>query len=183
MNTQAAKALVPAVFFDRDGTLMRDVAYCADPAEVEVFEGAADALRRLRHAGFKTIVITNQSGIGRGYFSEADYRAVEAEMSRQLGPDLLDATYFCADAPERASNRRKPGAEMVFDAARDHSLDLKRSFFVGDKRIDAECGRNAGVRTILVQTGCEEHSGNQEIADWIAPDLAAAADIILRHAK
>lgn len=180
MNMPAANAS-PAVFFDRDGTLMHDVAYCADPAKVALFDGVSDALKKLRAAGFKIIVITNQSGIGRGYFTEADYRAVEAEVERQLGRGVIDATYFCADAPDAASARRKPGAEMVFEAARDHHVDLKRSFLVGDKRIDAECGRKAGVRTILVQTGCEEHT-DRTAADWIAPDLRAAADTILRHA-
>ncbi len=180
MNTLVGRQS-PAVFFDRDGTLMHDVAYCSDPANVALFDGAAAALADLRAVGFKIIVITNQSGIGRGYFSESEYLAVEQEMERQLGSQAVDATYFCADAPDVASSRRKPGAEMVFEAARAHDLDLQRSFFVGDKSIDAECGRNAGVRTILVQTGCEEHT-DPAAADWIAADLRAATDIILRHA-
>ena len=181
MNTPAGSQ-TPAVFFDRDGTLMHDVAYCSDPAKVAVFEGVHDALKKLRAAGFKAIVITNQSGIGRGYFTGAAYRAVESELARQLGPRVIDATYFCPDAPDTASTRRKPSAEMVFEAARDHHLDLKRSFFVGDKSIDAQCGRNAGVRTILVQTGCEEHT-DPAAADWIAADLREATDIILHHAR
>jgi D-glycero-D-manno-heptose 1,7-bisphosphate phosphatase len=168
------------VFLDRDGTIMRDVEYCSDPERVEVFAGAADVLRRLKVAGFKTIVVTNQSGIGRGYFTETDYRKVEEELSRQLGADVIDSTYFCPDAPGIDSARRKPKPEMVFEAARDHQLDLRRSFFVGDKRIDAECGRNAGVRTILVQTGCERHE-NADAADWVVQDLSAAADIILSN--
>ena len=91
----------PAVFLDRDGTIMRDVDFCSDPEAVEIFEGAADALQRLKKAGFKLFVITNQSGIGRGYFSEKEYRAVEKEVERKLGPDLIDATYFCPDKPGR----------------------------------------------------------------------------------
>ncbi|MFN2477143.1 MAG: D-glycero-alpha-D-manno-heptose-1,7-bisphosphate 7-phosphatase [Chthoniobacterales bacterium] len=170
------------MFFDRDGTLMHDVAYCSDPAKVSAFEGAAETLGRFRAAGYKIVVITNQSGIGRGYFTEREYRAVEHELARQLEPQLIDATYFCPDAPDAASDRRKPGVAMVFEAARDHNLDLERSFFVGDKSIDAECGRSAGVRTILVQTGCERH-GNSAAADWIAEDLREAADIILHHAS
>src|ERR1700704_1060488 len=83
----------PAVFLDRDGTIMRDVDYCGDPAEVEVFPGAAGALGRLKAGGYKLIIVTNQSGIGRGYFSETDYRAVEKEFLRQLGAGLIDATY------------------------------------------------------------------------------------------
>ncbi len=180
MSTPAPSGRAPAVFLDRDGTIMHDVEYCSDPERVEVLPGATDALRRLKAAGFKLIVITNQSGIGRGYFAESDYRKVEEELSQQLGADVIDATYFCPDAPGIDSARRKPKPEMVFEAARDHQLDLSRSFFVGDKHIDAECGRNAGVHTILVQTGCERHD-EADAAECIAQDLSAAADIILKH--
>lgn len=168
----------PAVFLDRDGTLMRDVDYCGDPKDVEVFPEAADALAQLKKNGFKLIIVTNQSGIGRGYFTEADYRTVETEFMRQLGEGLIDASYHCADLPARSSVRRKPGPGMIFEAQRDHRIDLKRSFLIGDKASDIGCGRNAGVRTILVQTGY----GASEIncgADWIARDIAHAVDIIL----
>lgn len=182
MTTESREAKSPAVFLDRDGTIMREVNYCGDPARVEVFAGASEALRRLKRAGFKLIVITNQSGIARGYFTEADYRAVENELERQLGPDVIDATYFCADHPDAPSLRRKPNPGMIFEAEREHRLDLRHSFFLGDKRIDAECARNAGVRAILVQTGQEHHADADDAADWIAADLSAAADIILAHA-
>jgi D-glycero-D-manno-heptose 1,7-bisphosphate phosphatase len=168
----------PAVFLDRDGTIMRDVDYCGDPAEVEVFSGAADALGQLKARGFKLIIVTNQSGIGRGYFAENDYRAVEWEFLRQLGEGLIDATYFCPDPPDANSPRRKPAPGMIFEAQRDHRLDLARSYFIGDKASDIECGRNAGVRTILVQTGYGAHETNGQ-ADWIARDLAQATEIIL----
>lgn len=170
----------PAVFLDRDGTLMRDVEYCGDPARVEIFADAAAALGRLKAAGFRLVIITNQSGLGRGYFSESAYRAVEREVTRQLGDKLIDATYFCPDAPSAESKRRKPEPAMLFEAARDHDIDLGRSFLVGDKRIDAECGHNAGVRTILVQTGCERQQAVDGVADWVARDLTEAVEIILR---
>ena len=168
----------PAVFLDRDGTLMRDVDYCGDPGKVKVFPGAAAALRRLKEAGYKLIIITNQSGIGRGYFNEAEYRAVEREFLRQLGDGLIDASYYCPDLPDTNSVRRKPAPGMIHEAERDHRLELARSYFVGDKTSDIECGRNAGVRTILVQTGY----GAKMIdcrADWIVSDIAQAAEIIL----
>lgn len=171
----------PAVFLDRDGTIMRDVEYCGDPARVEILSGASAALARLKAAGFRIVVITNQSGIGRGYFTEAAYRDVEREVSRRLGGDLIDATYYCPDTPGTESTRRKPQPGMVLEAVADLNLDLSQSFFVGDKRIDAECGRNAGVRTVLVQSGCETHDANTA-ADWVVSDLAEAADIILSHA-
>jgi D-glycero-D-manno-heptose 1,7-bisphosphate phosphatase len=172
----------PAIFLDRDGTLMRDVDYCGDPKKVEVYPEAAGALRRLKEKGYKLVVITNQSGIGRGYFSEEVYRQVEKEFLRQLGDGLIDASYHCPDLPTSNSIRRKPGPGMVFEAQRDHRLDLRRSFFVGDKASDIGCGENAGVRTILVQTGYgagEKNCGS----DWVARDIAHAADIILQHSK
>lgn len=168
----------PAVFLDRDGTLMRDVDYCGDPAKVEVFREAAGALRRLKDKGYKLVIITNQSGIGRGYFSEEEYRAVHEEFLRQIGADLIDDTYYCPELTASGSIRRKPGPGMVFEAQRDHRLDLGRSFFIGDKASDIACGRNAGVKTILVRTGYG--SGETDPgADWIARDLCQAAEIIL----
>ena len=169
----------PAIFLDRDGTLMRDVDYCGDPGQVEVFPGATSALRQLKKSGYKLIIITNQSGIGRGYFSEDDYRAVEREFLRQLGDDLIDDTYFCADLPRMGSLRRKPAPGMILEARRDHGLDLGRSYFIGDKTSDIQCGQNAGVRTILVQTGYGAHQADCR-PDWIARDLGQAAEIILR---
>lgn len=172
----------PAVFLDRDGTLMVEVDYCGDPAKVEVFPNAREALRQLKRAGYKLIVVTNQSGIGRGYFSENDYRAVEREFLRQLGNGLIDGTYYCADPPETNSSRRKPAPGMIFEAQSDHRLDLARSYFIGDKTSDIECGRNAGVRTVLVQTGYGAHETNCR-ADFVACDLAHAAEIILRTSR
>jgi len=169
----------PAVFLDRDGTLMRDVDYCGDPGKVEVYLEAAEALRRLKEKGYKLVIITNQSGIGRGYFTEDDYRVVESEFHRQLGEGLIDASYYCPDLPTSTSIRRKPGPGMVFEAQREHRLDLRRSFFVGDKASDIGCGQNAGVRTILVQTGYGA-SENTCRPDWIARDIAHAAEIILK---
>jgi len=173
-----ADKLVPAVFIDRDGTIMQDADYCSDPKEVKIFPGVQEALRRLKTNGYKLVIITNQSGIGRGFFTIEQYRAVEAEVLRQLGDGLIDATYFCPDVPGQHSSCRKPAPGMILEAARSHQIDLTRSFFIGDKEIDAECGRNAGVRTIRIQTGFQRDTASS-IADWIAPDLGAATKIIV----
>jgi D-glycero-D-manno-heptose 1,7-bisphosphate phosphatase len=170
----------PAVFLDRDGTLMHDVDYCGDPSKVKVYPQSAAALRRLKENGYKLVIVTNQSGIGRGYFSEEQYRVVEAEFLRQLGDDLIDASYYCPDLPTSSSIRRKPGPGMVFEAQRDHLLDLRRSFFIGDKASDIGCGLNAGVRTILVRTGYGEAEKNCG-ADFVAEDIAEAVEIILKE--
>jgi D-glycero-D-manno-heptose 1,7-bisphosphate phosphatase len=148
-----------AVFFDRDGTLMEEAHYCGDPAMVKVFRGVPEALRRLKEAGFGVFIITNQSGIGRGLITEAQYREVEEEFLRQAGRDWIDASYYCPDAPGVPSNCRKPDPGMVLEAAAAHDIDLSASYFVGDKSIDIECGRRAGTRTVLVLTGygTEQH--------------------------
>jgi D-glycero-D-manno-heptose 1,7-bisphosphate phosphatase len=178
----SANASSPAVFLDRDGTIMHDADYCSHPGEVRVFDGVSAALGRLKSAGYKIIVITNQSGIGRGFFTEREYRAVEAEVSRQLGGGLIDATYFCPDAPGQPSECRKPAPGMVLQAARERAIDLSRSFLVGDKEIDAECGHRAGVRCIRVRTGFDKMTDGS-CADWVAADLAEAAEIILNPTK
>jgi histidinol-phosphate phosphatase family protein len=173
-------ALSPAVFLDRDGTIMKDCDYCSDPKDVRIFPGVREALLRLKSKGFKLIIITNQSGIGRGLMTIKHYRAVEAEVLRQLD-DLIGATYFCPDVPGQSSSCRKPAPGMIFQAKREHGIDLSCSFFIGDKEIDVECGCNAGVRTIRVQTGFQ-HDTTGSAADWVAEDLPAAAEIILNTA-
>ena len=170
-------SLRPAVFFDRDGTLMEEVVYCRDPADVHVYPGVPEALRRLKAAGFATIVITNQAGIGRGIFSEEQYRAVQAEFLRQVGEHLIDATYYCSDPPGVPSKRRKPEPGMVLEAASDHSIDLARSFFIGDKSVDIECGRRAGTRTIQVLTGYGAAQPCQP--DRLAADVTQAVNLLL----
>jgi D-glycero-D-manno-heptose 1,7-bisphosphate phosphatase len=174
--------LSPAVFIDRDGTLMRDVDYCGDPKDVEVFKGASEAIRQLKDGGYKIIVITNQSGIGRGYFDEPAYKKVEDEVNRQIGSDLIDATYFCPHLPEQKCGCRKPEAGMVHQAAREHAIDLKRSYFIGDKNSDMECGRRAGTKTILVQTGYGNEA-DQDAPDAVVEDLRQAVRFILNKTK
>jgi len=167
-----------AVFLDRDGTLIQDVDYCGDPGDVHLLLGVGEALSMLKNRGYKLIAITNQSGIGRGFFNEKQYRVVEKEVSRQLGRGLIDATYHCPHLPQDGCKCRKPSPEMIFAAARDHNVDLTRSFFIGDKQSDIECGRNAGVKTILVRTGYGKNTDGR-LADFVAEDLKKAADLIL----
>ena len=165
-----------AVFFDRDGTLMEDVHYCADPALVRVYASVPEALRKLKAAGFRVFVVSNQSGIGRGLMTLTQYQSVEREFLRQIGPELIDASYFCPDAPGIPSMRRKPAPGMVLEAAAEYAIDLPNSWLVGDKCADIECGRRAGTRTILVSTG---YGGARKCApDFHANGAVEAADII-----
>ena len=170
-------ALSSAVFIDRDGTIMEDTDYCSDPKDVRILPGVLEALQRLKSRGFKLIIITNQSGIGRGLFTLDQYRAVEMELLQQLGDDLIDATYYCPDVPGQPSNCRKPAPGMVLKAERDHSIDLSRSFFVGDKEIDVECAHNGGVLAIRVRTGIERDLAGSS-ADWIADDVADRKSVV-----
>lgn len=168
----------PAVFIDRDGTIMEDTDYCSHPKDVRIFPGVFEALQRLKSRGFKLIIITNQSGIGRGLFTLDQYRAVESEVRRQLGEGLIDATYYCPDAPGQYSNCRKPAPGMILKATRDHQIDVSRSFLIGDKEVDVECAHNAGIQAIRVRTGMQ-HDVTGTMADWIADDLSAAVEIIV----
>jgi D-glycero-D-manno-heptose 1,7-bisphosphate phosphatase len=168
----------PAVFFDRDGTIMQDVNYCDNPNNVHVFPCAPDSLRKLKAAGYKLIMITNQSGIGRGYFTTKQYDAVHAEVLRQLGPVVVDAAYVCPDPPGVESRCRKPAPGMILQGAQEQTIDLSRSILVGDKEIDVHCAHNAGVKAIRVRTGLETNTADSS-ADWVAEDFAEATEIIL----
>ena len=171
----------PAVFLDRDGTLMHEVNYCRDPATVRLVDGAAEALLRLKNAGFVLVIITNQSGIARGLLTEADFEAVQVRLLELLGDGLIEATCMCPDGPAGESGRRKPSPAMVLEAARDLSLDLARSWFVGDKQIDVQCGLAAGTRAALVRTGHGHlvNAADAAGAHFVAKDIASAADFIL----
>jgi D-glycero-D-manno-heptose 1,7-bisphosphate phosphatase len=169
------------VFFDRDGTLMEEVHYCNDPLKVAMIPGSGDALRILGKRGFKRFMITNQSGIARGIISMEQFAEVQAELMRQLGPNTIDAVYFCPAMPEQRSLRRKPVPGMVFEASWQHGVDLSRSWMVGDKKADIDCGCIAGMRTVLVETGYGKRE-RDACADFITPDVAAAVTLILEKA-
>jgi D-glycero-D-manno-heptose 1,7-bisphosphate phosphatase len=167
----------PAIFFDRDGTLMEEVHYCSDPDKVRVYAGVSEGLRRLKEGGFRTFIVSNQAGIGRGLITEEQYRAVEAELITQIGAGLIDASYFCPDVPWAPSTRRKPEPGMLFEAAAEFDVDLARSYMIGDKAIDVECGRRAGVKTIQVLTG---YGAEQDCAaDYRVRDVAEAIETVL----
>lgn len=178
------QALHPAVFLDRDGTLMEEVHYCADPDLVRLYEGVSDGLRALRAAGFKTILVTNQSGIARGLISPDAYERVHARLLELLGPDTLDASYMSPDAADSPSFRRKPNPGMLLEAASDWNLALERSWMIGDKAIDMACSNNAALAGgILVRTG---YGRSQEaeaagLARYTAEDLPSAVAWLLRH--
>jgi D-glycero-D-manno-heptose 1,7-bisphosphate phosphatase len=169
----------PAVFLDRDGTLMEEVNFCRRPADVSAIPGAAKRLAHLRRMGWAVVVITNQSGIGRGIITMEEYEAVHAELLRQIGNEI-DGAYMCADVPPLITPRRKPGIGMIEEAVRDHGLDLGRAYFIGDKAMDIECGHAAGLPSILVHTGHgKKHLGCG--ADREVRNVVEALDWIIKR--
>jgi len=190
-------AVRPAVFLDRDGTLIEHVPYLSDPALVRLLPGAAEALVRLRRAGFACVLVTNQSAIGRGMLTVERLEEIHAELDRQLAARgaALDAVYYCPVAPDGDDRSvvecpdRKPGPGMLLRAAAERKLDLAASWMVGDLISDVLAGLNAGCRSILVHSGqtMAPHPGSAggpapAVAgrSLVAADLAAAADLILK---
>ncbi len=186
VQTQPARA----VFLDRDGTLIVEKNYLSQPEEVEVFPGTGVALRCLRDAGFLLVMVTNQSGIGRGYYTEADFHRVNARLLELLAPEgvRFAQVYFAPEAPDQPSRGRKPLPQFLFDARDALGIDLGQSYMVGDKMADVECGWNAGVRqSILVRTGygaeLEAELGDAAARTVVVDDLSAAAEWILQSQR
>lgn len=186
-NSQNAKP-PRAVFLDRDGTLNVDKHYLSDPEQLELIPGTGPALKRLQDAGFLLIIVTNQSGIGRGYYTEENMHAVNRRLITLLAPLGVRFTkiYYSPEAPEQPSVGRKPSPAFLFAARDDLAVDPARSFMVGDKVIDLECGWNAGVQqSILVRTGygaeVEKKLGERAARAVVVDDVAAAAEWILRQ--
>src|SRR5437773_9572499 len=176
----------PAVFLDRDGTLIEEKDYLSDPDQVVILPGVPQALRRLQNAGFKLFIVSNQSGVGRGYFSLADVERVNRRLVELLARDSVpfDKTWIAPEAPEQLSRGRKPSRQFLYDARDEFDLDLGQSYMIGDKLSDLECGWNAGVKkTILVRTGYgaeQERSSAEKLGRAIVVDaLTEAAEAII----
>jgi D-glycero-D-manno-heptose 1,7-bisphosphate phosphatase len=178
-----------AVFFDRDDTLMVNVPYLGDPSKVQLFPEATEALLALHQAEFWLFVVSNQSGVGRKLITRNQVFAVNVELERQLGGDYIRAFYHSFATPDDAkATDRKPSPELLFKAAEMHGLDLTKSFFVGDRLSDIECGLNAGCRTVLLMHQKSSRRDNvsqedlqaQQRAHYLAGDLMDAAQWILQ---
>ena len=166
-----------AVFLDRDGTLMEEMHFSADLSKVHAIPGAGPSLAKLRRHGWLNVMITNQSGIARGFFTVRGFLARRRDLFRQLGGGM-DAIYFCPDHPAKATARRKPGIGMLEEAKRDHQIAVQESWFIGDKDTDILCARRAGCKTILVLSGYGKN--HRDCAPhFIAKDIAEAARIVL----
>jgi D-glycero-D-manno-heptose 1,7-bisphosphate phosphatase len=172
----------PALFVDRDGTVIEDPGYIDDPDKVRLIPGAAAALRRFRDAGFALILVTNQSGIGRGLYDWRDYEAVAARLRAILAEDdvAFDVELACAHSPDARCDWRKPAPGMIIEAARRFDLDLGRSVIAGDKLTDLEAGAAAGIpRLVHVATG-HGAAERQRVGRWHGPvAVTTLADLSL----
>lgn len=176
-----------AVFLDRDGTIIEEKYYLHRPEDVVFFPGTAEALKRLQDADYKLIIVTNQSGVGRGYYTMEDVEKVHAHIVRELAKHQvrLHKFYVAPEAPDQPSRGRKPSPQFLFDARDEFGIDLAQSFVIGDKLLDLACGWNAGLKkALLVRTGYgreleQKNPPGLEMA-VIVDDLTAAADWILK---
>lgn len=169
----------PAVFFDRDGTLNVDPGYLSDPEKLVLFQGVPDGIAGLKACGLKIIVISNQSGIARGYFTSETVETINNRINQLLKKHNteIDAFYYCPYHPDfntpEECKCRKPSPKLIFDAAKDHNIDLTRSYFVGDSVSDIECGYNAGIKTVLVKTSISEERISNLINQGKIPNFIA----------
>ena len=179
------------MFLDRDGTIAEEVGYLNHASRFRMFPFAAAAIRRLNSAGLPVVVVTNQSGVGRGYFPESLVHTVHELMTQQLAAAgaHLDGIYYCPHTSADRCDCRKPKPGLLERAAREHFLDLRSSFVVGDRYGDVELGQRAGASGILVRTGYGEGELAWNAAKWpvppdfVADDLTAGVDWILRQTK
>lgn len=178
-----------AVFLDKDGTLIEDVPYNVNPDLIRLTEGAAEGLRSLHACGFKLIVISNQSGIARGYFPESELLSIQEKLKHLLAEIgvAIAGFYYCPHHPDGTvleyaidCKCRKPAPGLILRAAKEHNIDLGNSWFIGDILNDVEAGHRAGCQTILIDNGNETEWAltPKRLPDCITTNLAEAAYII-----
>lgn len=179
-----------AIFLDRDGTINFDPGYLGDPKKLILFADTGKVLSLLKKYYFKLIVISNQSGVARGYITEKDVLAVNAEINERLFKFgvSIDAFYFCPFHPdfnnEEEYNCRKPSPKMILNASKDYNIDLANSYIIGDSVEDIEAGINSGLKTILVKTGYGAESisilqKENKFPNFIAENLTEAGKFII----
>ena len=187
----------PAVFFDRDGTLNEEVEFVSTPEQLRLIPGAGRAVRAVNESGFLALVISNQSGIARGLFTEADLIPIHEKLRQDLGTSgaRIDRIYYCPHHPSAGippyrvdCDCRKPRTGMLRQAEKELDADLGRSYVIGDRIADVLAGKNAGAKGILVLTGygansVEECREQGIVPDYIAPSVAEAVSFILNEHK
>lgn len=179
------------IFLDRDGTLNPDPGYIKSPDQFELFPGAAEALGRLKLAGARLILVTNQSGIARGFLSRQNLEAIHSKLAHVLGQAgvTLDGIYFCPHHPDDGCGCRKPNPGMIDQAVRELGVNLERSYVIGDHLRDIQLAKRVGARSVLVSTGVtqlqelEGLTDAHQIPDRVADSLNEAVDWLLSDVK
>jgi D-glycero-D-manno-heptose 1,7-bisphosphate phosphatase len=172
-----------AVFIDRDGTINEDGPYLSDPNRFRMYPGVGEGVKRLQDAGFKIIVITNQSGIGRGYFTEGDLAAVHERMKEEFARFgvTLNGIYYCPHHPDDGCTCRKPEPGLLLKAIADHDIDPARSYMIGDKPLDVVAGERIGAKTVLVVGEPGGTISTESSRDFRASDFAATVHMIVNN--
>jgi D-glycero-D-manno-heptose 1,7-bisphosphate phosphatase len=179
----------PVLFLDRDGVLVEDRNYLADPDQIRILPGVVPALVRARAAGYWLVGVTNQSGLGRGIFKEEDFQAVMLRLHHLLEKEdvALDAFFYCPHAPDDGCDCRKPRPGMVHEAEKILPLEKQGSWVIGDKESDVALGQKTGLGSILVRTGYGSRQEAKTVSRWgdrstfrVVDDLAAAIEYILQ---
>ena len=178
--------MAPAVFLDRDGTINKEMGYLQDPAEFELLPNAPEGMKRFREMGYRIVVVTNQNGIGLGYFTRRDFYKVNSAMFRALRPHgvVIDRIYFCPHGFGEECDCRKPNTALLEQARKDLNLDVAHSIVIGDRTLDMELARRAGMTGILVKTGAG--GGDKEFdapPAYVAEDLLDAARWVLKRER
>lgn len=170
----------PGIFLDRDGTVIDDTGYIGDPDLVHFLPGVFPALRRFQNAGYRLVVISNQSGIGRGVITQQQYELVAQRIADDLGQQgIRIATYYCPHSPDDRCLCRKPNPYLLAHAARDLDIDLSCSYMIGDRLTDVEAGAAAGCKTILLrQSPVHEGSLSGISPDYVCPDWTCILSVI-----
>ncbi len=170
-----------AVFLDRDGVINEEVNYLSKVKEFKFIKNVIEALKLLSKTGFKIIIITNQSGINRGYFTVEDLKRIHEYMLKEFKKESIriDKIYVCPHRPDENCNCRKPKTGLLIKASEDFNINISKSYFIGDKTVDIETGKNANCKTILVKTGYGGSDNNYKVKpDFIEDDLIEAVKVI-----
>ncbi len=178
-----------ALFIDRDGVILKEKNYVYRQEDAEFLPGVFEALKKATASGYRIIIVSNQSGIARGLYTEKDYLKLEKWLETKFEENSvkIDGVYYCPHHPEASVKKykkdcecRKPKPGMILKAAKEHNLNLAESFMIGDKTTDVEAGKNAGCKTILVKTGYAGKDSESKLKpDFVADDLLSAVEIIL----
>lgn len=182
-NKPLAHQKVKAAFIDRDGTMVEEVPYLHEPEKIRPIKGAFSAIKRLQEDGYKIIIVTNQPGIGLGYFTKEDFFRVTKSLFAFASQEgvLIDKVYFCPHSKSENCSCRKPSLEFVERAKEELAVDISKSVMIGDSTSDMAFGKAAGMKSILVKTGSGGNDKQIDVApDFIAADICEAVEYILK---